>query len=163
MQHSPDGKECALSANQHGGRRSLRRSLAIITPIAFVTGGMIAVAPAIAMAATPATVSPSASSHFDYACGSSFKPGKINCLVVKNTSAHPSAQTVRPDAIPSGDGYGPSAFQDAYGLTAASAADGAGTTVALIDAYNDPTAASDLAEDPSAAGLPALTSGQFAQ
>jgi subtilase family serine protease len=56
---------------------------------------------------------------------------------------------------------GPSDFQAAYNLTAASAADGSGTTVAVVDAYNDPTAASDLAAYRAAAGLPALTSGQF--
>jgi subtilase family serine protease len=148
-----------LRANHHGGRRTLCRSLAIITPIAIVTGGMLAVTPAIAMAATPAAAS--ASSHFDYACGNSFKPGKINCMVIKNTAAHPTAQTVRPNAIPAGNGYGPSQLQAAYNLTSASAADGSGTTVAVVDAYNDPTAASDLAAYRSAAGLPALTAGQF--
>jgi subtilase family serine protease len=153
-------KEWALRANHHGSRRTLRLSLAVITPIALVTGGMLAATPAIAMAATPAA-SASTSSHYDYACGSSFKPGKINCLVIKNTAAHPSALTVRPDQIPSGDGYGPSQLQSAYDLASAAAADGSGTTVAVIDAYNDPTAASDLAEYRSAAGLPALTSGQF--
>jgi subtilase family serine protease len=122
---------------------------------------MLAATPAIAMAATPAAAASTSSSHLDYACGNGFKPGKINCLVIKNTTAHPSAQTVRPDAVPSGDGYGPSQLQSAYGLTSASADDGSGTTVALIDAYNDPTAASDLAEYRSAAGLPTLTSGQF--
>jgi subtilase family serine protease len=134
--------------------------LAIITPIAFVTGVTLAVTPAIAMAATP-TATVSASSHFKFACGDSFKPGKFNCMVIKNTSVHPNAQTVQPDAIPSGNGYGPSQFQAAYGLTSASASLGAGTTVAVVDAYNDPTAASDLATYRSAAGLPALTSGQF--
>jgi subtilase family serine protease len=149
-----------LRANHHGSRRTLRRSLAVITPIGLVIGGMLAFTPAIAMAATPAA-SAAASSHWDYACGDSFKPSKINCLVIKNTAAHPSAQTVRPDQIPEGDGYGPSQLQSAYGLTSASADDGSGTTVAVIDAYNDPSAASDLAEYRSAAGLPALTSGQF--
>jgi subtilase family serine protease len=84
-------------------------------------------------------------------------------MVIKNTAAHPTAQTVSPNAIPAGDGYGPSTFQAAYGLTAASASDGSGTTVAVVDAYNDPTAASDLATYRSAAGLPALTAGQFTQ
>ncbi len=88
---------------------------------------------------------------------------RLVCLVIKNTAAHPTAQTVRPDAIPSGNGYGPSQLQSAYNLAAAAAADGSGTTVAVVDAYNDPTAASDLAEYRSAAGLPALTSGQFTQ
>ncbi|HEX3955165.1 MAG TPA: putative Ig domain-containing protein [Trebonia sp.] len=149
-----------MRSNHHGGRRPLRRLLAIITPIAFVTGVTLAVTPAIAMAATP-TATVSASSHFKFACGDSFKPGKFNCMVIKNTSVHPNAQTVQPDAIPSGNGYGPSQFQAAYGLTSASASLGAGTTVAVVDAYNDPTAASDLATYRSAAGLPALTSGQF--
>ncbi len=146
-----------MRADHHGNRRILGHLLAIITPIGLVTGGMLAVSPAIATAAT------SASSHFAYACGSTFRPGKINCLVIKNTSAHPTAQTVRPDAIPAGNGYGPSQFQAAYGLTSASATDGSGTTVAVVDAYNDPSAASDLAAYRSAAGLPALTSGQFTQ
>jgi subtilase family serine protease len=98
-----------------------------------------------------------------YACGNSLRPGKFNCLAIKNMAAHPTAQAVGPDQIPSGNGYGPSQLQSAYGLTTASASDGSGTTVAVIDAYNDPTAASDLAEYRSAAGLPALTSGQFTQ
>jgi subtilase family serine protease len=148
-----------LRANHHRGRRTLCRPLAIITPIAIVVGGMLAATPAIAMAATPAAAS--ASSHFDHVCGNSFKPGKFNCMVIKNTAAHPTAQTVRPGAIPAGNGYGPSQLQAAYNLTSASASDGSGTTVAVVDAYDDPTAASDLAAYRSAAGLPALTSGQF--
>jgi subtilase family serine protease len=140
--------------------RTLRRPLAIITPFALVAGGMLA---AVTLVAAPAAASVSASSHFVRPCGSTFSPGKIHCLVIKNTAAHPSAQTVVPDAIPAGNGYGPSQFQAAYGLTSASASDGSGTTVAVVDAYNDPTAASDLATYRSDAGLPALTSGQFTQ
>jgi subtilase family serine protease len=119
---------------------------------------------AIAMAATPAaaSVSASSSSHFVHACGT-FKHGKFSCFAIKNTAAHPTAQTVRPGAIPAGNGYGPSQFQSAYNLTSASAADGSGTTVAVVDAYNDPSAASDLANYRSSAGLPALTAGQFTQ
>jgi subtilase family serine protease len=125
---------------------------------------MLAATPAAALAATtPAAAPASAASRWVFACGSKFTPGKSHCLVIKNTAAHPTAQTVRPNAVPAGDGYGPSSFQSAYGLTAASAADGSGTTVAIVDAYNDPTAASDLAAYRSAAGLPALTSGQFTQ
>jgi subtilase family serine protease len=141
--------------------RILHRSLAIISSIALVTGGMLAVTLAATAASASALTSPS--SHWVYACGSTFKAGKLKCLVIKNTAAHPSAQTVGPDAIPSGEGYGPSQLQSAYGLTSASSADGSGTTVAVVDAYNDPSAASDLAAYRSAAGLPALTSGQFTQ
>jgi subtilase family serine protease len=140
--------------------------LAIGIPIALLAGGMLAATPATAYAGTAPSVSAagqaSGSDHWVYACGT-FTRGKLHCLVIKNTAAHPTAQTVRPNAIPAGNGYGPSQLQSAYDLTAASGADGSGTTVAVVDAYNDPTAASDLATYRSAAGLPALTSGQFTQ
>jgi subtilase family serine protease len=128
---------------------------------------MIAATPAVILAAAPASASvtaPAAASALPdwvFSCGKSFIPGKEKCFVIKNAAAHPSALTVSPDAIPAGNGYGPSQLQAAYNLTAASAADGAGTTVAVVDAFNDPTAAADLATYRSAAGLPALTSGQF--
>jgi subtilase family serine protease len=160
MQHALQREECALRTDHDGSRRALRRWLGIITPV-LVTGGLLAASPAIATAAPSGSALASASSHYTYACGSSFKPGKLNCLAIKNTAAHPNAKTVRPGAIPAGNGYGPSQFQAAYGLTAASASDGSGTTVAVVDAYDDPSAASDLAAYRSAAGLPALTSGQF--
>src|SRR5260370_31541796 len=163
-------EERALRANHRGDRPTRHRSLAIVTPIALIAGGMLAAAPAAVLAATPAAASvatPAAvsvsSSGWVFSCGKSFTPGKKHCLVIKNTAAHPTAQTVGPDAIPSGAGYGPSQFQAAYNLAAASAADGSGTTVALVDAYNNPTPASHPAEYRSAAGLPALTSGQFTQ
>ena len=140
--------------------------LAIGIPIALLAGGILAATPATAYAGTAPSVSAAAptsgSSHWVYACGT-FTRGKLHCLVIKNTAAHPTAQTVGPNAIPAGNGYGPSQLQSAYDLAAASAADGSGTTVAVVDAYNDPTAASDLATYRSAAGLPALTSGQFTQ
>src|SRR5580692_8538786 len=125
---------------------------------------MIAVTPALVMAANPAAAAtPPVPANWHYACGNTFTTGKLNCFVIKNTAAHPNAATVGPNAIPAGNGYGPSQFQAAYKLTAASAADGSGTTVAVVDAFNDPTAARDLATYRSAAGLPALTSGQFTQ
>jgi subtilase family serine protease len=156
-----------LRANHCGDKPTRHRSLAIVTPIALIAGGVLAATPATILAATPAAASVTASAatpaapDWVFSCGKSFIPGKQKCLVIKNAAAHPTAQNVRPNAIPSGSGYGPSQFQAAYNLAAASAADGSGTTVALVDAYNDPTAASDLAEYRSAAGLPALTSGQF--
>ena len=54
-------------------------------------------------------------------------------------------------------GYGPSDLQGAYDVTTASENDGSGSTVAIVDAYNDPTAEADLATYRSAAGLPPCT------
>ncbi|MDT7846008.1 S53 family peptidase [Streptomyces justiciae] len=54
-------------------------------------------------------------------------------------------------------GYGPSDLQDAYGLTSAAASNGSGETIAIVDAYDDPNAAADLATYRSYYGLPACT------
>ncbi|MFJ9906977.1 peptidase S8 [Streptomyces sp. NPDC101152] len=54
-------------------------------------------------------------------------------------------------------GYGPGNLQSAYGLTSAAASNGAGHTIAIVDAYNDPNAESDLATYRSYYGLPACT------
>ncbi|MEU2285859.1 peptidase S8 [Streptomyces sp. NPDC013178] len=54
-------------------------------------------------------------------------------------------------------GYGPSDLQDAYGLTDAAASNGSGQTIAIVDAYDDPNAAADLAKYRSYYGLPACT------
>jgi len=53
-------------------------------------------------------------------------------------------------------GYGPGQLQAAYGLGGAAATGGAGKTVVIVDAYDDPTAASDLNTYRSGEGLPAL-------
>ena len=53
-------------------------------------------------------------------------------------------------------GYHPADLQAAYGLASAAAKDGAGQTVAIVDAYNDPNAASNLATYRSTFGLPAV-------
>jgi hypothetical protein len=53
--------------------------------------------------------------------------------------------------------YGPADIQDAYGLTSVAADYGADQTVAIVDAYDLPTAESDLAHYRSTYGLPACT------
>src|SRR5204862_5789564 len=53
--------------------------------------------------------------------------------------------------------YGPADIQDAYGLTSVAADYGADQTVAVVDAYDDPSAEHDLGVYRSAYGLPACT------
>jgi len=60
-------------------------------------------------------------------------------------------------------GYYPSDIQSAYGLTAISSSAGSGQTVAIVDAYNDPNAAKDLASYRLNFKLPACGSGCFTQ
>jgi hypothetical protein len=99
-----------------------------------------------------------ANSGFRHTCRAVIVVGKQSCFALKRDGIHPKAASVTPNAIPAGYGYGPSQLQSAYALTTASASDGAGRTIALVDAYDDPTAASDLAAYRSAAGLPAVPS-----
>ena len=99
--------------------------------------------------------------HHDYAaaCARRPKAGHMTCLALVRTNVKPRPNNAHPDAIPAGVGYGPSSLQSAYVLPSSTA--GSGQTVAVVDAYNDPNAASDLATYRSAAGLPACGTGCF--
>jgi hypothetical protein len=76
-------------------------------------------------------------------------PGHASCWAERLTGVH-GAMGVRP-AAPSG--MGPSDIQSAYRLPNG----GSGTTVAIVDAYDDPKAEADLATYRSQYGLPACT------
>ena len=70
-------------------------------------------------------------------------------------SAAVASATARPA------GYHPSDLQGAYGLTSASLTRGGSQTVAIVDAYDDPNAASDLAVYRATFGLPACSTSCF--
>ena len=72
---------------------------------------------------------------------------RCNALVVTNSKGAPLATST-----PSG--YGPADLRSAYGLTATG---GSGQTIAIVDAYNDPNAESDLGVYRSQYGLGACT------
>jgi subtilase family serine protease len=72
--------------------------------------------------------------------------------IVRTDRAMSRTEAAKPNVVPAG--YGPSAIQSAYKLTGLSAS---GRTVAIVDAYNDPTAEADLATYRSQFGLPACT------
>jgi subtilase family serine protease len=83
-----------------------------------------------------------------------------DALHVNNVAEHVKALGITPNATPSG--FGPADLLSAYNLPANG---GAGQTVAIVDAYNDPNAASDMATYRAQYGLPACTvaSGCFKQ
>lgn len=70
------------------------------------------------------------------------------------TAPGPTCAFTVPASPPSG--YGPCDLQSAYSLLTASAG-ASGRTVAIVDAYNDPNAAADLATYRTKFGLPACT------
>lgn len=92
----------------------------------------------------------------EHVCSQHVAKGMAKCFALKQTNAmepnHIVPRAVTPNATPSG--YGPSDIQSAYNLPAA----GAGTTVAIVDAYDDPSAESDLAAYRQQYGLPSCTS-----
>ncbi|NUR43998.1 MAG: peptidase S8 [Streptomyces sp.] len=127
---------------------------------------------------TPHKASPSAiaaqvaKAHVRYesSCGATPKKGYAACnalRVTAGTTAYMEKQaalkgvtpkSIKPNATSATPtGYGPSDLQSAYGLKSASASNGSGETIAIVDAYDDPNAAADLATYRSYYGLPACT------
>lgn len=76
-----------------------------------------------------------------------------NALRVTSVQEHVHATGVTPNATPSG--YGPSDLYSAYNLPTGG---GAGQTVAIVDAYDDPNAEADMNVYRSQYGLPSCTS-----
>jgi hypothetical protein len=86
------------------------------------------------------------------ACTSNPARGHAACLALIRTDV-PAHKGASPFVTPSG--YGPAQLQSAYSLPSSTA--GGSATVALVDAYDDPNAASDLAVYRSQFGLPPCT------
>jgi len=150
-------------------RWAARGGVAAFAAVALVTGALAAATSASAQAtAQPPPAGHQhvnghlypVAGHHDYA-GACAKAtaGHMTCLALVRTNVKPRRRAAHPNAIPAGVGYGPSQLQSAYLLPSSTA--GSGQTVAIVDAYNDPNAASDLAAYRSAAGLPACGSGCF--
>jgi carboxypeptidase family protein len=109
-------------------------------------------------AARVAGVLPRVASHpVRRACPQPTRARVAGCLALVRTDVRPHRglfrRGVTVQAAPSG--YGPSDLQSAYDLPSSTAGNGA--TVAVVDAYNDPDAAADLATYRAQYGLPACT------
>src|SRR5450631_1520029 len=89
-------------------------------------------------------------------CSTVNKAGQAECYAIRQTdTVQPpgvSANAVSPNATPAG--YGPSTLVAAYKLDQSK---GSGQTVAVVDAYDDPSAESDLAAYRTQYGLPPCT------
>ncbi|WP_220194165.1 S53 family peptidase [Ktedonospora formicarum] len=92
-----------------------------------------------------------AQKQFRQVCGQ-VSPGSARCLAIQVTTTNASGIT--PFAATPG-GLNPADLQNAYKLPSSSA--GSGRTVAIVDAYDDPNAESDLAVYRSQFGLPPCT------
>jgi N-acetylneuraminic acid mutarotase len=110
-----------------------------------------AATPAAKPATAPTTPASSAPSY-QSVCGNA-KPGTFTCFALRRTDVKQSPHTQT--ATPAPAGYGPSDLRSAYTLPSDG---GAGQTVAIVDAYDDPTAEADLAVYRQQYDLPACTS-----
>jgi subtilase family serine protease len=81
--------------------------------------------------------------------------GQAGCDALRVTTANGRTFKAKPNASSTIAGYHPADLQSAYNL-AASASQGGGQTVAIVDAYNDPYALTDVANYRSTFGLPKL-------
>ncbi|MFG3287893.1 putative Ig domain-containing protein [Streptomyces sp. NPDC048179] len=84
-------------------------------------------------------------------CATVSKPGEVNCFAQRRTDIKQQLSSALA-AAPSG--LSPTNLHSAYNLPSTG---GSGLTVAVVDAYNDPNAASDLATYRSQYGLSACT------
>jgi subtilase family serine protease len=117
--------------------------------LAVVGGSAAAAAAAQAPAARPAHAPP----DIRRACAVIHTPGIMSCMTLIRTNVRQRSAASLANSAPTGDGYGPAQLQSAYKLPSSTA--GTGQTVAVVDAYNDPDAVSNLATYRSAWGLPA--------
>ncbi|MFF3153083.1 putative Ig domain-containing protein [Streptomyces sp. NPDC057910] len=125
-----------------------RAATAALSAAALVTGGLIAVAPSVAAATDSGSSQPA---NVQRLCAQPDKAGVMSCLALARTDVRHHLG-ISPNAAPSG--YGPTDLQSAYALPSSA---GAGATVAIVDAQDDPNAESDLATYRSQYGLPACT------
>ncbi len=115
---------------------------------------------ALALSA-PATASalPSTGASGSIACSSGGQgTGTVSCSAVEldNTSAWHGHHTGGRAVAATPSGYAPAELQQAYNLTTASATNGKGKTVAIVDAYDDPFALPNLAAYRNEWGLPPI-------
>ncbi|MBO1333032.1 peptidase S8 [Streptomyces sp. VRA16 Mangrove soil] len=150
--------------NPHRRRRT---AAALVGTAGLVLAGLAFAAPG-ASASSAASSASTASPHVTWknVCAEATKAGEMACHAQRVTSGltaygvqRAKAGHAAPDAADAStpSGYGPSDLQAAYGLASAAASKGAGETIAIVDAYDDPNAEADLAKYRSYYGLSACT------
>jgi subtilase family serine protease len=124
--------------------------------VAAAAFGLLTGSAAMASAGQASTSKPSHTAGYRRACAATHSTVYASCMALIRTGVRQHAAAFFHSHAPTGVGYGPSSFQSAYKLPSSSA--GAGETVAVIEAFNDPNAVSDLAAYRKAWGQPACDS-----
>ncbi len=120
--------------------------------IALTLLGTAAALSSVLAAGVPAAATPAASASTTRSCASSAQAGRMTCFALRRTDTAAAANTMSAMATPGG--YGPTDLRAAYKLPSTG---GAGATVAIVDAYDDPKAEADLNAYRTQYGLGACT------
>ncbi|GAA4511833.1 peptidase S8 [Actinoallomurus oryzae] len=119
-----------------------------------ILGGLVlALVPFLSSAADAAPQAPAVSHSFHHSCATA-RAGYASCNALVRNDVATSTTTLRAAAA-APSGLSPANLQSAYKLPSSSA--GSGQTVAIVDAYDAPTAEADLGVYRSQYGLPACT------
>ncbi|MGW0880808.1 S53 family peptidase [Streptomyces sp. NPDC002671] len=131
----------------------MRRTVSLAAVATLATAALALAAPVgqAAQATSPHKVTVARS------CAAPTAKGEMACNALKVTAGTPMSAHAESDltAAAAPAGYGPASLQAAYNLP--SATGGSGQTVAIVDAYDDPSAEADLAVYRSQYGLSACT------
>ncbi|WP_234367373.1 MULTISPECIES: S53 family peptidase [Streptomyces] len=132
----------------------MRRTISLTAVAALATAALALAAP-VGQAAQ--ATSPARGVSVAHACALPTEKGVMACNALQVTAGTPKSALAETHltAAATPSGYGPASLQAAYNLPSANG--GSGQTVAIVDAYDDPNAESDLAVYRSQYGLPACT------
>ncbi len=143
--------------------------VACMTALAAVATYSVAMAGVASAATAPGTSGAGSASEFARVCPPVATPGVASCNAIQLLNPAANWKGVQVPAKGPNKGHGGGGgtttsfpgytapnLQAAYNLSEASAALGGGETVAVVDAYDDPNAAADLAVYRNKMGLPSL-------
>lgn len=117
------------------------------------TAVVVVVAVASGQAVAGADPAPAALFHRDTHSCAAPAPNQVACTAILREAVTASGQAAPAAQVPSG--YGPADLRSAYNLPSTTA--GTGQTVAIVDAYNDPTAEADMNTYRASFGIPPCT------
>jgi hypothetical protein len=146
--------------SQQGRARSVRR---IVQIVAACAGLVLAGAGAVAPASANSTVANSTVANSTPSGCPPPAAGQVTCAALITPGGKAVSRAAMAAAATLPPGFGPTDLRFAYGLEYSALSGGVGQTVAVVTAYDDPSAETDMGTYRSEYGLPACTNGCFSK
>jgi subtilase family serine protease len=151
--HRPDAHSADRPGRTPRERRTRNAGTALLAVVSLAAAALTGLAGTAQAAPAPQAASHAAA--LDFGCAHPARAGEARCFGKMAAGRAADGHLVpRITGSPTSVGYVPSDLRSAYNLAGTS---GAGRTVAIVDAQDDPNAESDLAAYRSAYGLAACT------